>query len=70
MGLDQRIESLESVTFCPECNHHPRGQSTLKVVYPGETTPPPEHCLGCERPLFVTIRVVYDGAKGELEGTV
>ena len=70
-SIHGRLERLEeSGDSCPECGLSAAARRPIAVVYPddpdkGFEGDPYEACGACGEPLYVVIRVVYDGDEGE-----
>jgi hypothetical protein len=63
VSIKDRLHRLETENAkrCRECRDTP---PAIRVLYPGELEPDPEHCPGCGRSLGVLIRVEYEGQGG------
>jgi hypothetical protein len=69
-SIDSRLRRLEERgDSCPGCGLSTRERRPIAVVYPDEADKgfegdPYEACAACGEPLYVVIRVVYDGKEG------
>ena len=70
-SIDSRLRRLEEIGgSCTECSLSAQERRTLAVVYPEDSDKsfegdPYEACTACGEPLYVVLRVVYDGGEGE-----
>ena len=74
-SIDSRLKRLEESRHerCPECGLAPDARRPIAVVDPddpgeGFEGDPHETCAACGEPLYVVIRIVYDGDEAEGEG--
>ena len=70
-SIESRLRRLEeSGGRCPECGLFAEARRPIATVYPDDADKgfegdPYEACAACGEPLYVVLRVVYDGVEGE-----